>query len=144
MNLRVHGCKDIALQNEIEKAAHFYAKELLSPQLLPHIEVDIEMRTTIRDLGNCMVTYYNDWYKAREFEMQIKRHRSLKTTLSTLAHEFVHLKQFAYGELNCANTKWKGQRIDAERTSYYDLPWEVEASTLERILYHLYMDSKVK
>jgi hypothetical protein len=144
MNLRVHGCKDIALQNEIEKAARFYAKELLSPRLLPYIEVDIEMRTTIRDLGNCMVTYYNDWYKAREFEMQIKRHRSLKTTLSTLAHEFVHLKQFAYGELNCANTKWKGQHIDTENISYYDLPWEVEASSMERVLYHLYMDNRVK
>ena len=144
MILRVHGCKDSALAYEIEKASHFYARELLSPQLLKYIVVDIQMRTTIKDLGNCMVTYYNDWYKAREFEMEIKRHRSLKTTLSTLAHEFVHLKQFAYGELNCANTKWKGQSIDTDVVPYCDLPWEVEAASLERVLYHLYMDSKGK
>lgn len=139
MILRVHGCKDEALKKEIIAASRFYAKELLSKKMLPHIVVDIRMKTRMKDLGSCMVTYFNDWYKAREFEIELKRHQSLESTLSTLAHEFIHLKQFAKGELNDENTKWCGKKINPE-VAYDDLPWEIEASLLERVLYHLYID----
>lgn len=98
------------------------------------------MKTTIKDLGNCCITQYNDWYKAREFEIQLKRHRSQKNTLLTLAHEMVHVKQFAKGELNSDNDKWQGEKVDTEVVQYDDLPWEIEACSLEHILYGLYMD----
>lgn len=137
MQLTIKGCKDSALKDQIERAAHFYAKELLSAQMIKHISVTIEFRTAIKDLGNCMIVDFNDWNKARFFEIQLKRHKSYSATLRTLAHEFVHLKQFAKGELNDGNTKWKGELI-CEETPYYDLPWEVEAASLEAILYGLY------
>jgi hypothetical protein len=137
MVLTIKGCKDVALAAQIESAAFFYAQELLSPQMRKHITVTIEFRTAIKDLGNCMIADFNEWNKARFFEIQLKRHRSHESTLRTLAHEFIHLKQFAKGELNDENTKWKGQLI-SEDTSYFDLPWEVEAASLEPILYGLY------
>ena len=52
----------------------------------------------------------------------------------------VHLKQFAKGELDDENTTWKGEKIDVEAIGYHDLPWEVEAASLEYILYGLYQD----
>ena len=140
MNLKVTGCKDPCLELSLQLAAHFFAFQLLSPQMLPNIELEIVMKTKIEDLGNCAIVEFNDWYKAREFEIQLKRHRSLKNTLLTLAHEMVHLKQFAKGELNDANTTWKGQEIDTDVVEYSDWPWEIEANTLELVLYDRYVD----
>ena len=138
MNIKVIGCKDNSLKRQLYKAARFYGSMLLSSRMLPNIDIEIVMRTTITDLGNCEVTYYNDWYKARQFEIQLRRHRSLKTTLMTLAHEMVHVKQFAKGELNIRGTKWCGEPIDDSVIPYEELPWEEEARLLEQFLYDTY------
>ena len=140
MKLVIEGCKDWDFEYELIKASRFYAQTLLSSRLIPHISIVIRMKTTIKDLGNCSIAYYNDWYKARDFEIELRRHRSLKSTLHTLAHEFVHIKQFAKGELNVDHTRWRGERFDSEDIDYNDLPWEIEATSLEPILYTMYKD----
>lgn len=142
MNVIIKGCKDGEFEDQLVKASRFYGQLLLSKKLLPHVTVVIQMRTTIKDLGNCTIAFYNDWYKPREFEIQLRRRRSLKSTLQTLAHEFVHVKQFAKGELNCDHTKWHGEKIDSEVIDYNDLPWEIEACSLEAILYDMYKQSQ--
>lgn len=141
MNITVTGCKDEALEQELIKATRFFAKELLSRKMMPHIGIDIVLKTRLPDLGSCMVTYYNDWYKPREFEIELRKHRSLKNTLITLAHEMVHLKQFAKGELNCEQTRWKGVKFDSDAIDYHSYPWEIEASSMERLLYHAYEEN---
>lgn len=141
MNIKVLGCKDNALKRQLYKATRFFGSMIMSPQMLPYIDIEIVMRTTISDLGSCEVTYYNDWYKARQFEIQLRRHRSLKTTLITLAHEMIHVKQFAKGELNVMQTKWHGNPIDSNVILYEDLPWEEEARLLEKFLYDTYIDN---
>ena len=140
MIIRVAGCKDISFEQEIMKAANFFSKELLTKKMLPHIELDIIMKAKIPDLGNCLVTYYNDWYKPREFQIELRKYRSLKNTLICLAHEMVHLKQFAKCEINVGLTKWKGKPYDTEENEYHMYPWEVEASSKEQLLYAMYME----
>ena len=49
--------------------------------------------------------------------------------LSTLAHEMVHVKQFARGELSSSLQHWKGR--DHADTEYWDQPWEKEARRLQ-------------
>lgn len=49
--------------------------------------------------------------------------------LSTLAHEMVHVKQFARGELDENLTYWKGRNHG--NTDYWDQPWEREARRLQ-------------
>ena len=144
MKVIVTGCSNPKLEQEIIYATKFFTKELLSRQLYKHISLEIVMMNKIEDLGTCCITYYNDWYKAREFEIQLRKKKSLKSLLMTLAHEIVHVKQFAKGELNSDNTKWKGEVIDVDNISYFDLPWEVEASSYEYILYGLYKDQRNK
>lgn len=140
MIIRVAGCKDPTLEEELIKATMFFGKELLSKKMLPFIEIDIVMKTKIPDLGNCLVTYYNDWYKPREFQIELRRHRSVKNTLLCLAHEMVHMKQFAKGEINVGLTKWKGEPYDTEANEYHMYPWEVEASSKEQLLYAMYVE----
>jgi hypothetical protein len=53
----------------------------------------------------------------------------------TLAHEMVHVKQYARGQikhkLGHKTRYWMGKPI---RKQYYDQPWEVEAFSKERVL----------
>jgi hypothetical protein len=53
----------------------------------------------------------------------------------TLAHEMVHVKQYARGQikhkLGGKTYYWMGKPI---RKQYYDQPWEVEAFSKERVL----------
>jgi hypothetical protein len=52
-----------------------------------------------------------------------------------LAHEMVHVKQYARGQIthgkNLNSKFWMGKKF---RGNYYDLPWEVEAFSKERVL----------
>ena len=50
--------------------------------------------------------------------------------LSTLAHEMVHVKQFAIGELDPALSRWKSNKYCA-KIEYWDQPWEKEARRLQ-------------
>ena len=66
--------------------------------------------------------------------------------LKTLAHEMVHVKQFALGELiwpeHNKYPKWFGKRINYEHTSYWDLPYEVEAHGREKGLVYQWCDER--
>ena len=50
--------------------------------------------------------------------------------LSTLAHEMVHVKQFAKGELDAGLTRWKSNKY-CDKIDYWDQPWEKEARKLQ-------------
>lgn len=142
MDIIVTGCRNPFIEQELISGTRFYGSELLSSQMRKHIIIEIDVKSAIKDLGNCSISYYNDWYKPREFVIQLKSRRSLKSTLITLAHEMVHVKQFAKGELNPSNDRWKGKKIDTDKVEYSDLPWEIEASSLEFVLYALYQERK--
>lgn len=142
MNIRVYNCKSKVLKKEITSAINFYAQELLTNKMIPNIFIDVVFKPKLDYLGSCSVTHLNDWYKPREFEIELLRRRSKKSILITLAHEMVHLKQFATCELKDDHTRWKGKTINSDKISYDCLPWEVEAESKEFILYALYCDSK--
>ena len=47
-----------------------------------------------------------------------------------LAHEMVHVKQFARGEMDASLSRWKSNRY-AGNIDYWDQPWEKEARRLQ-------------
>lgn len=47
-----------------------------------------------------------------------------------LAHEMVHVKQFARGEMDAGLTRWKSNQY-AGNIDYWDQPWEKEARRLQ-------------
>ena len=73
-------------------------------------------------LGYCLETDNN-----RTFEIEIDKTQSLRSLLETVAHEMVHVKQFARRELHPANDTWFGKTYNPKKVSYWDLPWEIEA-----------------
>jgi hypothetical protein len=87
------------------------------------------------DEGTCMVMESNSRNTPIEFELELNRENNTKTTLFNLAHELVHVKQFALRELNEEQTTWHGKHYDDDKIDYWDLPWEIDAYGRERGLY---------
>ena len=69
-------------------------------------------------------------HRPKEFTMTVDKTVSKRRIMETIAHEMVHVKQYAKGELvdlsRCGSTKWQNEVINKD-TNYWDLPWEVEA-----------------
>ena len=61
---------------------------------------------------------------------------SVSMLMETLAHEMVHVKQIARGQLKYVGKKifWKGERVYPKKMSYYNHPWEIDAWRNEKVL----------
>lgn len=71
---------------------------------------------------------------------------NLPTLLQTLAHEMVHIKQYAKGHLKIKNlgVKWCGKMYKySDNHAYSARPWELEAMRKEVVLYYTAQDSIV-
>ena len=78
-----------------------------------------------------------DW-RPRAFEIELHNKMDEKLYTQTLLHELWHVYQHVKGNLKDKHGKrlWKG--IDHTETDYSDQPWEVEARSLETLLYCKY------
>lgn len=63
--------------------------------------------------------------------------------LITLAHELVHAKQYIRGEINPYDNRWVKSGISQIYNDYahQDRPWEIEAHSLQDMLYNKYWHS---
>ena len=68
--------------------------------------------------------------------MDLDSRLGMDKLIHTLAHEMVHVRQIAKGQLSYKGKKifWKGQRVYPKRMSYYDHPWEIDAWRNEKVL----------
>ena len=71
-----------------------------------------------------------------KFSNKIKNTRRI---IQTLAHEMIHVKQFAKGEMydhiHAAKVRWKNKNYNVDEIDYWDYPWEIEAYGKELGLY---------
>ena len=61
---------------------------------------------------------------------------SLMDMSSTLAHEMVHVKQLAKGQMKLLPNEariWKGKRYN-KKIKYLDMPWEIDAFSKQELL----------
>lgn len=120
----------------LKKGLEFFGDYLFSNKIKPFISFHFNV-TYIRDHGMIEVQEYVH-RKPRMFEVTIKKTLCDKSFISTLAHELVHAKQYAYGRLSEFNFIWEGK--DYTGKSYFELPWEQEARMIEHFLFELYKD----
>ena len=126
-----HGHSDERFNEYVQRASQFYAEQLFPKQLLRHIVVSIKFNKHLDAFGYTSVEKRNSKGKAREFLIELHPYITGKEILKTLAHEFVHVKQYVYEELNEEQTQWQGKPFDSDAVDYYELPWEIEAFGLE-------------
>jgi hypothetical protein len=136
-----------ASRKELVAAAKFFASQLMTPRLTNTLSICIRVTDPEDSVVEGLCTWLDDPYRPKEFSVKIKG-GTIKEMLLTLAHEMVHVKQYARGELrdllslNKFTVNYKGTRhrlIVSDDPKYMTQPWEVEAFELEEILYNAYM-----
>ena len=69
--------------------------------------------------------------RPKEFTIELDVTYSIRDALITLAHEMVHIKQWAKGEmyeyLKSGLIRFHKTKFDADNINYWDYPWEIEA-----------------
>ena len=131
MSIKIVGCKDKNLRPYIQRAVEFYALQLLSPRMRQVVEITVKFKEDIDNLGSAEVVAYNKSKKPRKFLIEIDPHIGASTIFKTLAHEMVHIRQFAYGHIDATLSRWHYQKIDSVQLNYWDHPWEIEAHGME-------------
>ena len=133
------------LTNLQKKAIHYFADKLFSYQLKRNLSVRVIIRRKPMEFyGLAEVISYNTSGRAREFNIEINGSLSVEDKISTLAHEMVHVKQYAYDELNSEMTMWRGKKVNAEKIPYAQQPWEIEAWIKGDRLYRSFMNGHVR
>lgn len=122
------------------KAIEVFKKYLFenNKRLSTTITIDIKFHKLGGDTwGLC--DYEEDSYRPKEFTIYIDRRlTNEKDIISTVAHEMVHVWQYSTGKFKDYVGKpahrYEDHIYDANM-KYRDMPWEIEARKLEKILY---------
>lgn len=128
MNVKILNCPDRDFKPFVERAANFYAKELIpSKRILNNCTTIIRFDAKSPNFGSCGAEGYNSKKEPREFLIEIHPGIGARDILETLAHEMVHVKQLIYHETNDELSVWKGKRVNSELVDYWHHPWEIDA-----------------
>lgn len=121
------------LKNLAESITRYSAELLLDKKLINKLTVDIEFsRTLLKEDGMLAEIDFEDRvHKPREFTITVDSTVPQRRIMESIAHEMVHLKQYAVGEMCDTNNpdivRWKNKQVDLIKCEYWDRPWEVEA-----------------
>lgn len=99
---------------------------LMGSRLSTKIHIDFIFKK-IREKALCLDN--DDAYYPRIFEITIQDGLDRDEIIGAIAHELVHVKQFARRELThlgSPNPKFKGSIFSSD-INYWDAPWEIEA-----------------
>lgn len=119
----------------IQRALKHFVSRLVERDISRHIVINVmrapaseEFIATCGPISDC----------SREFDLDIYGHHSDRELLSTLAHEAVHIKQFATFQLRNLRSphlsRFANRNYDKRVIEYLDLPWEIEAHNMEEEL----------
>ena len=86
------------------------------------LDITVKLKRPNGALGYCL-----ELDDKRTFEIEADRTQRMRKLLETIAHEMVHVKQYARRELHPVHETWCGKTYNPEKVSYWDLPWEIEA-----------------
>ena len=131
----------------VKKAAQYYGQYLLGSKLHPYVFIKIKFEKFEKgtyDYAYC--DWVDDNHCTREFLITIDSKLNKKETLLALAHEMVHVKQYAKGEMKeifrpTRMVKWQGKKFLHEEFDYWEQPWEIEAYGREKGLYVKFIES---
>jgi hypothetical protein len=109
------------LQRQYVKSMVEFCIKTLMPRMRS-LEISVKLCKPKGALGYCL-----ELDTMREFELEIDKTQPMRKLLETVAHEMVHVKQFARREMHPEKDEWYGKTYNPKKVSYWDLPWEIEA-----------------
>ena len=117
----------------VSRATWWYAEKVMSKRLMSGLKIDINLRKNLIDKEGCegTATWEDENHRPKEFTIELDVSYSIRDALITLAHEMVHIKQWAKGEmyeyLKSGLIRFHKTKFDADNINYWDYPWEIEA-----------------
>lgn len=120
-------------RKRVESVVQFCIK-----MLLPRMQT-LDITVKLKDLKGSAYGYCLSETE-RTFEIEVDKNLPLRTLLTTVAHEMVHVKQYARKQLR-ENYNWQGKLYKPEKVSYWDQPWEIEAHGRETGLFVRWADA---
>jgi len=126
-----------------QKHRAYSMAEFCVSKLMPRLHY-IDLTISIKNLGGEVCGYcmaFDDDSRPdrpRSFEIEVNKTLRLRKLLTTIAHEMVHVKQYARGELyqSCRMRKYRWQgKWQNKNINYWDQPWEIEAHGREAGLF---------
>ena len=133
MLLHVKGSNK-AFRKLVEHATWFYTEKLMGKRLMESLEITIKLNRTLgknHDMeGSCI--WEDGIRRPKEFTIELDSTMNIRNILITLAHELVHVKQWAKDEMyeyvNSPNmVRFKGEKMHTDNMDYWDYPWEIDA-----------------
>jgi hypothetical protein len=120
--------------DKLKSLADFVLDKFFTQNRKKKLHIDIVF---VKDLFKNNNTYANcvwedDYKRPNEFTIQMDPDQRIQLLLNSLAHELVHVKQWAKGEYYELVSKPKvykfnGKLVDTQKVDYWDTPWEIEA-----------------
>lgn len=153
MEINIYGTANKKTKAELVESAEFFARCLMHGRMVDNLELDIEIENNLDVQGLCVNE--DDNSRSRFFTVQLRKD-SLDEMIQTLAHEMIHVKQYAKNEhvKKHLTTKgglmiqsyWMGKlwKPIKDEVDYYDSPWEIEAYGREVGLMHRWIKHKEK
>jgi hypothetical protein len=131
MNILVTGSGK-RIQQQVRDFATYSAKKLMPKMENLWIEIELIPHLLQKEgvYGDSCPDDYETPDRPRDFVIRLDSRVEKRKMLITLAHEMVHVKQFARGELyhstRKAQCRWQGRWLK-DSIDYWDSPWEIEA-----------------
>ena len=127
-----------ASQRKYTESIIKYCLKKLTPRISRDLDITVKFKKLDGVYGYCLSNEDFTTDRPRTFEIEIDRSLRLRRLLETVAHEMVHVKQYARGELyqgvRIAKHRWKGKWV-SNNIDYWDQPWEIEAHGREAGLF---------
>mgnify|MGYP003641402770 CR=1 FL=1 len=139
MKLRIIGATNPTQRKNLRDLAHFTVEQIVRPGISKNLKITINLRRNGME-GTIGLCHPNDDsnHLPRKFAIDLCVRQCRESLLQTLAHELVHVKQFAHNELKFLHNtllkdRWKNKYVSTN-VPYERKPWEKEAYSKEHKL----------
>ena len=117
----------------VKTAAWWYAEKLMGKRLMSGLEININLSKTLisKDGNEGTAIWEDESIRPKEFTIALDSTCNIRNILITLAHEMVHVKQWAKGEMyeyvEQDMVRFNKTKFNLANINYWDYPWEIEA-----------------
>ena len=105
----------------------------MGKRLLGSLEITINLKKNLltKEGNEGTAIWEDDNIRPKEFTISLDSNCTIRNILITLAHEMVHVKQWAKGEMyeyaERDMVRFNKTKFNMSNIDYWDYPWEIEA-----------------
>jgi hypothetical protein len=145
MRISIANCPGTVSEKQLREASRFFASSLMSRRIARKLNVNIVF-TKLKKFQGTVTPVDDSVPYPRDFDIEIEPRMSKCKIFLALAHEFIHIKQFATGELKdfvrTPKTRWKKRIYNTSDDNDINSPWEKQCLVMENQLYHAWRSQK--